>query len=84
VYFTSAYFQQASIDPLTLQGGYAKYDLRLGIGPGDEAWEIALLGKNLADKITGSFRNNIPTSPGTIYALPDPPRTIALQASIRR
>jgi len=83
MYFTTEYYQQASIDPLTLQGGYAKFDLRLGVGPADHRWEVALIGKNLTDKMTGSFRNNVPTSPGTIYALPDRPRSIAIQLSIK-
>lgn len=82
VYFTTRYFQQASIDPLTLQSGYAKFDLRMGVGPADGRWELALIGKNLGDRSTGSFRNNIPTSPGTLYALPDPRRTVALQVRI--
>jgi len=83
VYFSSRYFQQASADPLTEQEGFAKLDLRLGVGPFDRRWEVALIGKNLTDKATGSFRNNVPTTPGTIYVLPDRPFSVALQVSIR-
>src|SRR5690606_28716268 len=83
LYFSSSYFQQASGDPLTLQDGFAKVDLRLGFGPNDGRWEMAVIGKNLTDKSTGSFRNNVPTSPGTTYALSDRPFSLAFQVSIR-
>jgi outer membrane receptor protein involved in Fe transport len=83
VYFSTKYYQQSSIDPLTLQRRYAKIDLRVGVGPSDHRWEFAIIGKNLTDEITGSFRNNIPTSPGTVYTLPDRPRSVALQFSIK-
>ena len=81
--FTTAYYQQASIDELSRQEGFAKYDLRVGIGPMDRSWEIAVIGKNLSDERTGSFRNSIPTSPGSIYVLPDRPRSVAIQFSIK-
>ncbi len=83
VTFTGGYFQQASADPLTRQEAFAKIDLRLGVGPADRRWELAVIGKNLNDRITGSFRNNVPTTPGTTYALTDRPRSIAIQFAVR-
>lgn len=83
LYFSTRYFQQASADPLTEQSGYAKLDLRAGFGPADGRWEAAVIGKNLTDKDTGSFRNNIPTSPGTTYVLSDRPLSVAFQFSVR-
>ncbi len=83
VYFSSSYFQQASADPLTVQPSYTKVDLRVGFGPEDQKWEVAVIGKNLTDVSTGSFRNNVPTSPGTIYALSDRPFSVAFQVSFR-
>jgi len=83
VYFSSSFFQQASADPLTQQDSYTKVDLRVGFGPEDEHWEVAVIGKNLSDVSTGSFRNNVPTTPGTVYALSDRPLSVAIQFSIR-
>lgn len=83
VAFTSSYLQQSFNDPLYLQPGYAKFDLRVAIGPQSEKWEVALVGRNLTDKQTASFRNAVPTSPGSVLALPDRGRTVAIQASFK-
>ena len=84
LYFSSRYFQSANADPLLVQDGWAKFDMRVGVGPGDRSWELAVIGKNLTDKATASFRNGVPSSPGTYYALPERPRSVAIQFSLRR
>lgn len=81
--FSSRYFQQATADRLLEQPSFAKIDLRVGVGPKDGRWEAAVIGKNLTDQTTGSFRNNVPTTPGTIYALPDRPFSLAFQFTIK-
>lgn len=83
VHFTSSYAQQANNDPLFDQPGYAKIDARLGYGSDDGRWEIALIGKNLTDKITASVRNNVATTPGTIWAVPEIGRSFALQLTLK-
>lgn len=81
VSFTSKYFQSATADALLEQPGFAKLDARLSIARSDGGWEFAVIGKNLTDKTTASFRNGVPTATGTIYALPDMPRNVAFQFS---
>lgn len=83
LYFTSRYFQQPNGDPLTSQDGYIKYDARVSFGPKDRAWEFAVIGKNLSDKKTGSFRQPLGTSPGGYYILSERPRAVILQFSIK-
>ena len=83
IYFTSSYYGQATADPELLQEGYAKFDMRIGVGPDDGRWEVALIGKNLTDKVTASYRNSLPTSPGSTFALVERPRSIAIQISVR-
>ena len=78
---------QFAPDPLFVEGGYTKYDARIGLSFGD-AWELALLGRNLTDKKTFSFAtaaalaNNpaLGISPDARLGVVDPPRTVALQA----
>ena len=84
LYFSSRFFESATADPLLEQPGYSKVDLRIGFGPADRKWEVALIGKNLTDKITAGFRNAVSSSAGTIYALTDRPRSVALRLSIRQ
>lgn len=66
-----------------MQKGYAKVDLRLGVGPADKKWELAVVGKNLFDKRTAYLREAVPTSPGTVNFYGDRPRSVAVQISIR-
>jgi outer membrane receptor protein involved in Fe transport len=83
VYFTTDYYINAAADPLLRQGGYAKYDLRIGYGAEDGRWEAALIGKNLGDKPTVGYMLEMPGSPGTALAMPERGRSIALQLSVR-
>lgn len=82
VNFNSRYFEQANGDPLSIQSGFAKLDARLGFGPDSRRWEFAVIGRNLTDKATASFRSPLPSSPGSYQGLPDRPRSVALQFSI--
>lgn len=82
LYFTSGYYQQASIDPLFYQSRYAKLDLRAGIaGPGDR-WEVAVIGKNVTDKVTSSYRS-VMTASNAATAIPDRARSVAVQLSTK-
>ncbi len=84
VYFSSRFFQSSAADDLISQKGFAKVDLRASIGPSNGPWEIAIIGKNITDKRTASFRNPISSSPGSVAAMPERPRTIGVQFSVHR
>jgi iron complex outermembrane recepter protein len=83
VYFTTDFFMTASGDPLLSQGGFTKYDLRLGYGPEDSHWELALVGKNLGNKETLGVMLEMPGSQGTVLGVPERGRSVALQFSYR-
>lgn len=83
VYFTSAFFETPTADPILRQKGNTKFDMRVAIGPSDHRWELAVVGKNLTDKITAGFRNSA-SLPGSAYALTDPRRSVLVQFSIKR
>lgn len=83
VYAKSKYYTLSTLDPLVLQPGYAKVDLRLGFGPAERNWEIAVVGRNLTDKKTAVFLNTLVSSPGSGFAQLDRPRTIAVQFNLR-
>ena len=82
--FTSEYYLDATVDELLKQSGYAKLDLRLAFGPEDGSWEVALIGKNLTDRLTVSnFGQAVSTAPGSVRLTPDRQRNFALQFSIK-
>ena len=84
LYFTSRFYEAATADPLLEQKGYAKFDLRIGFGPADGRWTVAVIGKNLTDKVTSQFRQSIPLAPGSVSALVDAPRTVGIQLTFRQ
>ena len=43
-------FEDASLDPRSLQGAYTLTNLRVGVGAPDGSWKLSLFGKNLGDK----------------------------------
>lgn len=78
-YRSFAYLEE-SFNPAAAQKAYAKFDLRLGMRSSDKRWELALLGKNLTDKITANHAFNTPLAAGIISQFIQQPRTIAVQA----
>lgn len=82
LFFTSKYSQQVNNDPIFFQSGYAKVDARLAYGAADKRWEVAVIGKNLTDKTTASFRNSLQNF-GSVFALVERGRSVAIQLSLR-
>jgi iron complex outermembrane recepter protein len=83
VYAATRFRQQPTSDPRLEQPGYAKLDARFAVGRNDGRWEGAVVGRNLTDKKTASYRQIFPSSPGSIAALADPPRSVGVQFSAR-
>jgi len=83
MYFSSSFFTTASADPLLKQKGYTKVDARISYGPQNRQWELAIVGKNLTNEATAAYRNPLTSGNGSVYALPDPSRSIAVQFSIK-
>lgn len=84
LFYSTSYFLSAVDDPLVFQGNYAQFDTRVGFGPSDRSWEIALVGKNLSNAKVRNTSSTIGTSPGLSYALLQRARSIAVSVSIRR
>jgi len=72
--FTDSYFLAGDLDPLDVQDGFEKINLRAGLR--SENWEFMVYGKNVTDEETASGGFDIPlltgshaiyTDPGAIY-----------------
>ncbi|WP_176696008.1 TonB-dependent receptor [Phenylobacterium immobile] len=84
-YFTTKFFQQATADDYLSQDGSTKFDLRLGVGPESGMWEVAVIGRNITNRLTGGFRQQLGGgSLGSIQTMADPPRTVGVQLSFKR
>lgn len=65
-------------------GGYAKFNLRVGVAHEPTGIEIALVGKNLTDERVINYSYNAFALAGAAIVATDVSRTIGLQISIRR
>lgn len=50
VSYQSSQYMDSSLDPRSLQDGYALYDASLGLSAADGRWRLSAWGKNLSDK----------------------------------
>ncbi|PKQ00605.1 MAG: hypothetical protein CVT74_03110 [Alphaproteobacteria bacterium HGW-Alphaproteobacteria-13] len=83
----SGFFNSDDQSPMYgYQRGFAKLDLRVQFGPQDDRWHIAVIGKNLTDKLTtgSAFRLPAPITTATRSILfVEPPRNIAVEAGVK-
>jgi iron complex outermembrane recepter protein len=78
------FYHQPNLDPGHRVDAHYKINARLGIGPADRQWEVALVGRNLTDKITKNWSFNTPFfGDGSRTASIAPPRMITLEAGYR-
>jgi iron complex outermembrane receptor protein len=52
---TSSYYTSVNGAPGSKQGGFAKLDARLAIASSDDHWEVALIGRNLTDRLYANW-----------------------------
>jgi len=60
-----------------------RVDLRLGGGPSDRRWDVGILVRNLFDVLSTDYGLANAATPGAASVMPDLPRTVALQMSIK-
>lgn len=78
------FYHQPNLDPGHRVDAHHKINARLGIGAPDGRWEVALVGRNLNDKITKNWAFNTPFfGDGSRTASIAPPRMITLEAGYR-
>ena len=73
-----------ALDPNTKHDSYTKVNARIAIASVDDTWSVALIGKNLTDKETRVWNNDVPvTNSNSYFGIPERPRSIAIQARYR-
>jgi len=85
-FYSSSFFTAGDLDPFVAQRAFAKVDASITLISSDETWNISLIGKNLTNKVTSHFGDDIPLSNllGNNYQqYVDPPRTVALQVRFK-
>ena len=73
----------STLDPLTLQPGYARLDARISLDSQNGRWGIDLIGRNLNNRIIRTLSGYQSTSLGSLVQNRQQLRNIALQARYR-
>lgn len=83
--FQSGNFRDFTNDPVARQDAWLKLDARISFGMVDDGWELALIGRNLTNKLTNAYSNtaglaNTFLNPAARVTVVDAPRNISVQA----
>jgi len=70
--FTDDYFMTGDLDPVDVQKGYEKVNLRMGLR-GDE-WDLMVFGRNITDEITAAGAADTPLASGAHFRYMAPGR----------
>ena len=83
VYYSDRFPLQADLDPKLFQDDFWKWDARLTVAASDRTWEVSLIGLNLSDELTSHYGDDVPGQAGSVWRSVDPPRSVALQGTLR-
>lgn len=78
VIVTDDFHIPGDLDPKLMQKAFTKVNARLQMGDAGERWFIALVGKNLTNRLTTSWGNDVPLAPGGFFQHLDPPRSVEI------
>ena len=82
--YSDEYYSALDLDPNTLHDSNTRWNARIALASVDDTWSVALVGKNLTDEETHIWRNDVTvTASNSYFAIPERPRSIAVQARYR-
>ena len=81
--FADDHFFQQDLDSLDTQAAETVWNARLSLFDDSDAWELALVGKNLTDKTITSTGNDMPLFTGAHFKTTNAPRTFKVQGTYR-
>lgn len=81
--YSDDYYHQPDLDPIDAEDAYHKINARLALGSSDQRWEVALVGRNLNNRLVKNWSFDTPLMPGTHTSSIAPPRMVTLEATLR-
>lgn len=82
--YIDEFYSALDLDPATPHDSKTLVSARIALAEKSGRWSLALIGKNLTDETTYIWKNDVPlTNSNSYFALPNRPRSIALQARYR-
>jgi len=82
--YSDSFYSAEDLDPNTKHDSYTRWSARIALSGDNDKWMIALIGKNLTDETTAVWKNDVPlTASNSYFAVPERPRSVAVQARYR-
>ncbi|MEH6587426.1 MAG: TonB-dependent receptor [Halioglobus sp.] len=82
--YSDEFYSALDLDPSTTHDSYTQVNARIALASIEDTWSVALVGKNLTDEETYVWKNDVPvTNSNSYFAIPERPRSIAIQARYR-
>ncbi len=82
--YSDEYYSALDLDPNTKHDDYVLWNARIALSGNNDTWSIALIGKNLTDETTQVWKNDVVlTASNSYFAVPQRPRSVAVQARYR-
>ncbi|MFT4823441.1 MAG: iron complex outermembrane receptor protein [Halioglobus sp.] len=81
VLLSDSYFVNIDLDAAEEQDSYALLNARIILASADQAWQLALIGRNLTDQEVLTGGADVPLQPGAHFAVLIPPRQLEISLS---
>lgn len=84
VVYKSMQYLALTDDPNLIQSAYGKINAQVALSDDSSFWTIALIGRNLTDKLTSPFgnTNDVIGGVGSYFRFSDPPREVELEGRL--
>lgn len=76
---SSAYYGGLNLNPTSYQPGYTTLNAGVRLGSSDDTWSVAVIGRNLTNRIYATLAVDKPGGAGEAFAVAGEPRMIVLQ-----
>jgi outer membrane receptor protein involved in Fe transport len=84
VNYSDEFNSALDLDENTWHDSFTVVNARIALASINDTWSVALIGKNLTDEETYIWKNDAPaTNSNTFFAIPERPRSFAIQARYR-
>lgn len=80
---TSGYFVSVTNNPLSYQSGFTLLNGGVRFGDQDDRWSIALIGRNITNKIYATIGTDQPGGGGSVYGAAGEPRAVLMQVDTK-
>ncbi len=79
----SGTYLEENLSPSSYQEAFSKVDLRLGVASPNNAWTLAVIGRNITNEMTSSYSFGTPFVAGSQTYVVDPGRVVSIQLALK-